>query len=743
MALQPDPSAKLSRIVPILRRHNDWGAGLYEYPDSGHVPEDGLQLSDNLGVSEDGSIIQRPFLQTMATGFLPVPDINNRLVSFQYDGSRFYAYATGNNFIFEVALVAEGHSLSGLNISLPIPGDIDGIDLLRSVELIYLGGLLLVYSKKSKFFYVIVLSRSRANVRALTWEPLAIPKVTNTTVIAALIPGENDRTYRYYYRLAWRNVFNQTTKATEPHQIDLSFPIDSPRVPVGVIFEIDLDYVPSDAYALDLYIGDEAYREGLWATYSPPHILDDPDRGRHIRVAKGLRGDPTRLPPENNSTEAFYPTLVKLINGRLFLVRDGNTVVYGPVRVDVPEEIGPEGHVIAGIVNTNIFDFSDTTTTGTFRVGRAGLEVVGLEPVDTGGKLDELVIFTGNALSGEVEPRAYEFTPGPVYTAKQGLTNVRGIPQLYFSVTDIPGQKGTVAPDSIVNYYNSIFYWADDGVRVIGDGGSSEISQAIRGSIREVLNNPNRNLKVPFGFYYNHHILWSIPNNTNSASSRVFALDLQSGRRSWTVWDAHISAVAAIFEPVTSESILGVRTHDGSSSVNAKFQREYNEGCLPFSSHFRSARLRLETGQSISGYVLNVLLQLYRIRGDIEIFLYGQTDTGGRTLLASRELFVRTQTTPSGWGESMFSNRAWGALNDDIIQSRAIVNQERVSLDVFDSVQWLEVEIITKGTLRGLGTPSNLDDTPNSYSLGEIEVQFLPNFGDLGSSGLNPNIYSV
>lgn len=717
-------------------------------------------------ISPDGAVIPREFLEKMGTGPHAPPPINSRVVGFQFDGQRFYATTVASTSLFLVSLRAHLHNLDNYTISFTLPTDSDGdtvsgLDLQRSITLLPVDDFLLVYSDIYDFFHIIKLADETADIRNLTWKPLAMPDIDYVAVDTDLQPGENDKTWTYYVRVAYRNELNQSTAATRPRQIRLNTPYDQARSIVGKLFTIQIDgAIPDDVMAMDVYLGDEPYREGLVNTFgptansnAPPLNPGDPVENTGLSIASAnqhvLR--PDIIAPNTDGTKAFYPSLVRFVNGRLFLAKQ-SSIVHGPVAEPIdPDQIPPDTQrrrqspqnviVDPEILQTNLFSFSETTSSGEFTVGDSESTVVGIESVDTAGKLDEVFVFTAGLLHGEDEPQAFDFNPGAVYTGKQAINYDSGAPQLYFSVTDIPNQPGTVAPRSIVNYGNNVYYWAPDGVRAIGSDPSFELSSQVREFVQAVLADPNRNIDIPFGFYHDHKIIWSVPDIANPQNSRALVLDLQDNRRAWTIWHAHITAAKQVFDPVTGTPITGVGTRDGATFVNARFSREYTRNCLPFATHFRSARLRLETAQSTSGYVLNVLFQLYRITGDVDIYLYGQTDTEARILLGQQKLSVRSRTDPGGWGGAMFSNRAWSDIDPAIIEHNAVVNYERVSIEVFDSVQWLEAEIITSGSLRGDDTVPTADDTPNHFSLGEIEVQFLPNLGDISSTVLDQNIY--
>ncbi len=302
---------------------------------------------------------------------------------------------------------------------------------------------------------------------------------------------------------------------------------------------------------------------------------------------------------------------------------------------------------------------------------------------------------------------------GNMQHLSQITQSVGGVPIDIMTVESSGNQYGTIAPDAVVNYGNSLWFLGYEGFLTTGTKpqyqnvlSTDVISQTIDSDVR------NLNVKAAaktVATIYKGKMLWSLPIASEN-NSETWVLDIARGG----IWLLPWTIAADLYQSYTDNS--GVKHKlalvdnklmefkDGSFSV---------DGGTPFKTKIKTSKVRFSDDGLQWARVLLIRFELIDPRGDFTFTVRGKTKRGTFSRIENRSYY--NPTGRLGWGRiGRFVNKFSSVIG---FKKANTSRTKTVIFKVNKNLNNLICEIETNSAVR--------------YQLSRITAEIIPNIGIL------------
>lgn len=432
-----------------------------------------------------------------------------------------------------------------------------------------------------------------------------------------------------------------------------------------------------------IYVGNEQGKE-QYLTY----VANDGSSEFSFLDNGTLFPQPATTVPDSDTSEGVVGRRAERINGTVYLLGDASN----------PYRIYYDGGSPKTALNFSAFGggFIDVAPGGkelpnavvSFRTGRG-------DPVPT-------VMMQGTSGFGAMKHLVDD------------TIDVAGVPVTVLKVQDANGREGTDAPNAILKYQESLHYLSKNGVHTTGTLPSIQsVLSTTKSSASIEPDFKKLNLKAlgkTVGIVYGGRLMWALPvgDNANTENNEIWLQDLERGGAWLLPWK------------ISAKFLLHYNSNDGKTHVLAVVNNriyEFIEGGkttdagVPFETRVRTSKIFFSRNSDFAR-VLTLHLELINPSGRITIKIRGRTARKTITKIISRSFPTRSRYI--GWGDDYnFRDTkyfGWGVpkpLGNEKSSETRLIN-----IKLNKNLKWFSIELSTNGVA--------------SYGLHKIRVRNVP-----------------
>lgn len=661
---------KTNRKAPTIKFASSitWDKGIFTARDADRIPNDGLRSSENVQLTQNGTIAPRPGLSLY--GVQPVGTVLGQI----YEYVRMDTSATPDRP--ETWLIwMEDRSGTGTVVTakdgataIVVTGKTYDVTVPAHFEQVY--GKIMITNGIDNLSYMDVQTQVITPMTAL-----AQPSVAPTKTVAAALAGTNIN-LMYVYAAA-----------------NLGETAASPSVTAAVAklreqWDGTTEYVDivgnriTGAARYNIYVGDQA---------GSLYFLDsiaDPGSGATFtyRDTGSIAETTTRIAPVGDSTAGPKTTRATNIKGQIYMTGDSDN----------------PGRIWFGGNGESALDFSSYNGGGWTEPNKGGKDFPVKIIAFRDGKGTPMATCLSKGTNGA----------GKRYLLSPSTTTVGSTVISYMAVQEDNGQDGTDSPDGVVVVNDSIFYPSRTGFKTTSTRPQIQnllSTQGISDNIQtDVSSLSSRYMESCVGLVNDQQIMWSLP-YSDTTNNQIWVLDLrQKGAwvRPWyvpadwlTLYAENSSGSTKVLALVNNQ--ICILDPTAATSDNG----------VPFATNASSGDIKFNEDGTMWGSVLDVTFYFLRPQGNINMTVNAVTEDGQLTF---------TDTMPSsasqaisgygrfGWGES-----GWGQVTNSLISVSSAENKKKWTVPVDEECKSLSWSIGTQ-------------DIGVNYQLAEVVVRFVP-----------------
>lgn len=600
---------------PSLKRVSvkNFMKGVVSAYDDGSVPTDGLKSASNLMLTQNGTIRPRPSLQRF--GPQPIGTVLGEIFPF-----RKVVGTTTENWLICLqnvsgtvnAYIAKGESTTWTLCS----GKTYSTSARAHFQQVANGTtqVVLIMTPTDNLSYLNITTSTVVPFTALT-TPTAPTAVNNGTT--SLTTGTTN--FNMYYSITWNSSVGQTdgsaitTIAVNKDRDFWDPTVNSLKVTRGT--------APTGAVSWNVYAGQASTTSGTPQMYLIASGLDITTADYVDNGSSPLQL--TELLPTYNSTPGPKVSRGSVINGRPWLVGDADN----PYAVWRGGDPGFE------------LDFSASNGGGRTPIssGTENIPVKVISYRDGKGTAGVTVLTQGLSGSG----KRFIIAPQSITYGDQTF--------VVWAASEDNGQSGTDAPDTVLQYNDSLWYLSRDGFKTTGTKpqlqnilSTDNVDQTIRTDIKGL---NIAAMKYAVGLANEGRLYFALPNGS-STNNEIWVLDLDRSGAWMKPWS--ISADWMLLYTDNSGS-----THHLVLSGNSLFELSYvsltADNGTAFPTSFNSGQIKFSDDGMMWGKLVMVIFTIYRPQGAINFTISGNTKHSALSVVGTGT-FVSTSTR-AGWSE--------------------------------------------------------------------------------------------
>lgn len=646
--------SKMPKAPKIQRMSIDnWKKGVISAYDDGRMPIDGLLRSSNVWLDQDGVVRPRPGLQL--AGPQPLGDVKGQIFEF-----RKVVGTESSNWWASLQTVDGVTNLYIAQYEDSTWTKIPGKDYHNDSEARFsqLQNALIVTTGKDKLSIYDI-----TNDELIPYAPLTKPNTPTATPT-----GLTGSDYKMYYAVTANSKVGETEASTH-----VTVSIGTPRD----IWDKDTQNIKISWTAVtgetvesyNIYAGlavDGAGDPKLYAiaTGLDPSTLEFTDNGTAAL-------NENRPAPVHNSTDGPTVARSEVINGRVFLTGDAEE----PYLVRFGGEYKHE------------LDFSPANGGGFTSVGNGTKELpIRVVPFrDAKGSFQITVLCQGLSGFG----KRYFLTPN---TMTYGNTTFS-----FFTVTEDNGRVGTDAPDSVIQWNDSLYYLSTQGFKTTGTKpqflnllSTDGVDEAIRTSI------PNINTKhihETVGLEHMGNLFWMLPVNANK-NNQIWVLQMLHGGAwmlPWTI-EGDWMWLATTDSGKTEHMVLS-----NNKIYRFSYDNPSQDDGVPFITSGDSGQIYFSKDHMEMGDDVKLTFTFLRPKGLIALTVTGKNDDGD-SVISRGELDYTKTNSAGGWTDPLMT---WtdGYSWTDIITVPEDISDPTVTITIEtdEVLRWVQFAWTTTG----------------------------------------------
>jgi hypothetical protein len=588
-----------------------WDKGVYSRVDADRTPLDGLRVTENVQLSQDGVIEPRPGLRLYGTQ--PTGTVLGAVYEFvKMNGSTPETWLMCMQVIGGVGTVCINKDGGAWT---QITGKTYSATAKAHFEQVY--GKVIISNGSDNLSYYDIAVGTITPFTALT-QPSAAP-----TVAATGLTGTN-ATYRYKYTFS-----NLGETAASPAQSQVVLKLREQWDGTTQFVTIS-GTCPSGTPRVILYVGTAAGSEFFLDTVEIPSGATTwtyTDTG-------SIAENPNRIAPVGDSTAGPKVTRTSNIKGQLYMVGDSDN----------------PGRIWFGGAGTYSLDFSSYNGGGWVEPNKGGKDFPVVVKPFRDGKGTPMAVCFSKGTNGA--GKRYLLSPA---TTTLGTTTIS-----YMSVQEDNGQEGTDSPDGVVLTNDGAWYPSRSGFKTSNTKANiqniistSGISDNIAPDVAAL---SSKYMDSCIGLVNDQRIYWALP-YLSTTNNQMNVLDLrQNGAwvRPWYISVDWMTLYADNTDGKTKFLVLSNnKLYEFDTAANT------NDNGVAFTTNVTSGSVKVgKNGESANvRYVKFIFL---RPQGKINLSVTVNTEDGPQTF--SDTLNETANQAVSAWGSYGWGGAGWGNL---------------------------------------------------------------------------------
>jgi hypothetical protein len=658
---------------PKIQRKSirNWLKGTVTAFDDGRTPEEGLRSSNNLILTQDGTLRPRPslmqygpqptgtilgeiyeFVQTLSN------DTDNWMISVQNVAGTAKVYvAKGEDSVWTVA--------NGKTYDVDAPCHFLQVD----DKVLVMNG-----EDNLSYFDISTVSGSPTVVPFTALSTPGAPTPTKTGLATPSTP------FTYYYRITANSTIGETAAGAAG-----SVAVSKLREQ----WDTTTNYVTvtwssvASATSYNVYVGSASGDEFLIA--SGINALSIIDSGTALYPP-----DVNRPAPLADSTAGPKVKRAATINGQVFMVGDKDSPRY----------------VRYGGQDDYILDFSPVNGGGWVELGRGSKDFpVAVKPFRDGKGNAQITVLcrSTNGLG-----KRYLLTPNSVTYGEVIID--------FFQVTEDNGQDGTDSPDAIVLYNDSLWYPSRGGFKTTGTKpqlqnllSTDRVSNTIQDSIRNLRTTA---MDKAVGLGFEGRIYFALPVGSDS-NNEIWVLDLDRQGAWMKPWNISAEWMWLYNDNTTGATHFCILQGNVIYEFATTYNQTTNDDGVAFTTSATSGLVKFSEDGMVWGKVIDVTFFVQRPAGQITVAVAGKTEDASLASVGTED-YVSTSSI-AGWSELGWGEFGWSEVVD--VPVRYGDQNKPVVIEVDETCQWITWEIRS----TGVGVDFQLSDIVVRY----VEVGVL------------------
>lgn len=409
---------------------------------------------------------------------------------------------------------------------------------------------------------------------------------------------------------------------------------------------------------------------------------------------------------------------------------DGSAIV-------VPSTLAPTGNTtqgpkVAELVNIGVRQFGVRDSQNRYRIWftGAGNYASAFSSAYDGGYLDwqpggkYTPVKVADYRSGKGDPIATVWCDsedglGSVIQMTLGTLTVGQVTITVPSAYQLPGSRGTTAPNSVVNVLDDYYFYNSQAIYSLGSRpqllnilSTDEVSANIRPNVRRINRSGEKNIAA---FYFSPNIYFSVPiNGTTNDTTMVFNTEMKAWLpEAFTIGFKKFLRYADVNH---SQHLLALK--DGDSRLTEISDGFYGDYKSPFSTSLATGLYKTNDDIFEFQFVEEGEFELANPQGDVYVELLGIDRTHGFRSIKIVKLSASTNVTNAGWDVYNWDKSPWD--NTSVVPTIVSESSEKRYFAVqkeLNAVQWhifttginakyTHRTFQTWGTATGAGHPS-------------------------------------
>lgn len=608
----PVKAPKKPKIETLSYR--DWLKGTVTARDDGRTPKDGLRASNNVRLTQDGTLAPRPSLRKY--GVQPVGVIKGDV--FEFVQTTTTGKVNWLGCLQTVAGITKFYITKDTDTWTVCEGKT--FDNNAMAEYLEVDDKVLIMNGKDTLAYFDTETIGSTH-EVVPFNAIADPTAPTLTANTGLTGTD----FNIYYRITANSSVGSTAAS----------PVLT--VPVSLQRETWVKGTHSIKIGWAAVTGAKSY--SVWMS-----TVDPAAGGTATLLVSGLSSltftddgsmnpDVSRAAPITNNTAGPIAHRGTVINGQVFLIH------------------ATEPHIIlaGGNLAGTQLDFSDFGGGGEIPIGRGTKEFpVSVKLVQSGQGAKITVFCRGTNGYG----KRYIIKPD---TITSGDTVIA-----IYGVEEDNGEDGTESPQGVVMYRDDAYYPSRDGFKKTGVQPQLQTMMKTR-TISETIEKDVQNLSAKYihkcvGLVNQGVIYWAVANGSVE-NNEIWLYDANREGAWMKPW-----AIAASAMTLYNDNVEG-ETHHLILSNNVLYELTEDittmDDTIPFRTNITSGHLKFSENGQDWAKVLDVTFVVGRPQGEIVITVSGRGKSGAIAGFADRN--YTALNTVAGWGEA-----AWGGDPDEL-----------------------------------------------------------------------------
>jgi hypothetical protein len=645
-----------------------WEKGLFTSRDADRIPMDGLASTENVQLTQNGTIAPRPGLSLY--GVQPVGTVMGQIYEYVRMNTAPTPDVPETWLIWMENRSGVGTIVTAKDGATAIVVTGKTYDITANVHFEQVYGKVIITNGVDNLSYMDVQTQTITPMTALTQ-----PSVAPTKTVAAALVGTNIN-LMYVYAAA-----NLGETAASPS-------VTAPVAKLRETWNGTTEYVDivgnriTGASRYNIYVGDQ-----VGSLYFLDSIAD-PGSGATFtyRDTGTIAETTTRIAPVGDSTAGPKTTRATNIKGQVYMTGD----------TDNP------GRIWFGGNGESALDFSSYNGGGWTEPNKGGKDFPVKIIAFRDGKGTPMATCLSKGTNGA----------GKRYLLSPSTTTVGTTVISYMAVQEDNGQDGTDSPDGVVVVNDSIFYPSRTGFKTTSTKPQIQnllSTQGITDNIStDVTSLSSRYMESCVGIANDQRIYWALP-YSDTVNNQIWVLDLrQKGAwvRPWYVPAKWLTLYADNTDGMTrmlalvNNQICVVDSNAATSDNGTAFATNASSGDIKFN----------EDG-TMWGSVIDVTFIFLRPQGNINLSVNAVTEDG---LLTFSDTMASSATQAIGaHGRYGWGGTGWGGLSSDFISVSTSEPKKKWTIPIDEeckSLSW------------SLGT----QDIGVNYQLAEVVVRYVP-----------------
>lgn len=630
---------------PVKIEYNSttgWPFGVISRLDDDRTPEKALSITENVQLSQNGTVRPRPGLKLYGTQ--PV----NTVIAKPYEFVKFNGTTPETWLIWGENDGGTGKiyvSKNGGAATLVTGKTYSSTAILHFEQI---ANKILIMNGTDNLSYM--------NIDTLTITPfvaLSTPTITSATESAALV----GTTYTLRYKVTATNQGETAASAAEVQTVSKvrdewngtteTITLVWPRV--------------TNANRYNIYVGDQAGFEYYLDT------VVDPGSGSNVtyidtgQIALNI----TRLAPVGDSTAGPKTTRATNIKGQVYMVGDTDN----PSRIWFGGDIG----------DTSALDFSTFNGGGWVEPNKGGKDFPVIVKPFRDGKGTPMASCLSKGTNGA--GKRYLLQPSSVTVGDTVIS--------FMNVAEDNGQDGTDSADGVVLLDDALFYPSRDGFKTTTTKASiqnilstSNISDNISDAVNTLSGN---SMDKCVGVSHDRRIYWAVPYQSTS-NNQVWTLDLRQ-KGAWVrPWNLSVDAM-----------VLYADNSDGMTKVifviNSKFYyldqgTSTNDNGTAFATNIGSGAIKFSEDGEQYGSVIDVTFIFLRPQGLINLSV--SVNTEDEPLIFTDTVDTATNQAVGGYGAYGYGVVGYGNISNNLpIGVTSNIPRVRKTIEVDEECNYL------------------------------------------------------